>query len=258
MQPNPTAPLQWDEATSQTFIDYGPYFVPERETQLRTICALIPPHPEPFNVLELCCGEGLLAGALLAQHPTVTVYGYDGSDEMLRAARQRLAGYGGRFQTMHFDLADLAWRQPAWPVQAVVSSLAIHHLDGSQKQALFAAVYAMLEPGGVFVIADVVLPASRLGWSVSAAAWERAVAQQALQIDGTLDALAAFHAQKWNMYQHFDPNDPDDYDRPSTLFDQLTWLTAAGFVAVDVCWMVAGHAIFMGSKPHDEIKRRNG
>ena len=108
----------WDEQNSQTFIDYGRYFVPERERQIETICALLPPHDQPFNVIELCCGEGLLAHAILTEHPTSTVYGLDGSPEMLRAVQQRLADFGERFQPVLFDLAALDWRKPGWPVRA--------------------------------------------------------------------------------------------------------------------------------------------
>jgi len=53
------APL-WSEETSQTFLDYGRYFVPAREHQIETVCDLIPASNHPFTVFELCCGEGLL------------------------------------------------------------------------------------------------------------------------------------------------------------------------------------------------------
>jgi tRNA (cmo5U34)-methyltransferase len=239
----------WDETASQHFIDYGHYFVPEREQQMEIFCTLIPARAEPFNVLELCCGAGVLAGAILARHPTATVYGYDGSREMLQAARVSLAAYGPRWQTHLFELAETEWRKPAWPVQAVVSSLAIHHLDGGQKQALFQNVYAMLAPEGVFVIADVMLPAPGLGWAVAANAWDRAVEQRALALAGNLAAFTRFEQLHWNMYRYFDPADLEEIDKPSSLLDQLKWLESAGFADVDVYWMQAGHAIFGGRRP---------
>src|SRR5690349_4051582 len=134
MQADNVASGDWGAQAAQTFMDYGRYFVPERERQIATIGDLVPPRAGPFNILELCGGEGLLAGALLERFPSCTVYDYDGSPEMLDRARAALAGYGARFKTVRFDLADHAWRAPAWPVHAVVSSLAIHHLDGAQKQ----------------------------------------------------------------------------------------------------------------------------
>jgi tRNA (cmo5U34)-methyltransferase len=234
---------QWSEENSQTFIEYGQYFVPAREQQLDTICLLIPPRKNPFNVVELCCGEGRLAGAILERHPASTVFGYDGSLEMMRAAQQRLANYGERFRAQQFNLADGGWRNAAPLAHAVVSSLAIHHLDGRQKQMLFDDVYAMLAPGGVFIVADVILPAHRQGWQVAATAWDQAVQEQALALDGHLRAFAEFQKLGWNMYR---TELPDDIDKPSSLFEQLTWLEAAGFVAVDVYWMRAGHAIYGG------------
>ena len=235
----------WGAAASQTFIDYGRYFVPEREQQIETICDLVPPRGGPFNVLELYCGVGLLAGALMERYPSCTVYGYDGSPEMLDTARASLERYGERFQTLRFDLADSAWRALAFPVHTVVSSLAIHHLDGAQKLQLFRDMYAMLENGGALVIADVVAPAASLGAETAAKAWDAAVHKRALAFDGNLAAFEAFEREKWNMYRYVDP---DDIDKPSRLFDQLRWLEQAGFTDVDVYWMLAGHAIFGGRK----------
>jgi tRNA (cmo5U34)-methyltransferase len=74
--------------------------------------------------------------------------------------------------------------------------------------------------------------------------WDRAVAQRALKLDGNTDVVRLFEQERWNLYRY-----PDPGDTPSRLFDQLQWLTAAGFRDVDVYWMRAGHAIFGGAKP---------
>ncbi|HEX5689086.1 MAG TPA: class I SAM-dependent methyltransferase, partial [Roseiflexaceae bacterium] len=73
----------WGAEASHIFIDYGHYFVPEREQQIETFCDVIQPRDEPFTILELCGGTGVLAGALLERFPNATVYDYDGSPEML-------------------------------------------------------------------------------------------------------------------------------------------------------------------------------
>jgi tRNA (cmo5U34)-methyltransferase len=235
----------WGTNASQTFIDYGRYFVPERELQIETICDLVPPRGVPFNNLELFCGAGLLAEALLERFPNCTVYGYDGSPEMLDTARAKLEHYGERFQMLRFDLADHAWRTCAFPVHVVVSSLAIHHLDGEQKLQLFRDIHAMLERGGALVISDVIAMADPLGAKTAAKAWDAAVRRRSLEFDGNLAAFEVFEREKWNMYRHFDP---DDIDKPSRLLDQLKWLEQAGFANVDIYWMLAGHAIFGGHK----------
>jgi tRNA (cmo5U34)-methyltransferase len=246
-QPPSDAPLttRWGETTSETFLDYGRYFVPAREQQHATIAALLPVTPEPLVVLDLCCGEGLLAGVILAQHPQSIVYGLDGSPLMLERARAALDSYGSRFQGRLFDLADHAWRVFETPVHAIVSSLAIHHLDAGEKQQLFRDLYRMLTPGGLIVIADVIAAADARGAALAADAWDEAVRTRALELDGSTAAFDAFTRLRWNMFRGLEP---DDIDKPSRLFEQLQWLEQAGFAAVDVYLMQAGHAIFGGAK----------
>lgn len=236
----------WDEQSSRTFIDFGYYFVPEREFQILTLCALVPTQEKPFHVIELCCGEGLLAGALLERHPNCIVHGLDGSPEMLQHAVTRLAQYGERFTAERFDLSDRAWRNPAWSVHAVVSSLAIHHLDAQLKRELFHDIYQMLNADGVLIIADMIQPVTQSGVAFAAQSWDNLVRQQALEIDGNTRAFDCFQQEQWNHYQY-----PHPIDKPSGLFEQLKWLEQVGFVDVDVFWMKAGHAIFGGRKASD-------
>lgn len=237
----------WSEDNSQEFIDYGRYFVPAREAQIAIISRLIPDTDEPFHVLELCCGEGLLAEAILARHPSCTLHGYDGSPAMLRKATARLARFGQRFQAQQFDLADAGWRRQLDPVRAVVSSLCIHHLDGRQKAALYDDVAQLLVPGGVFIIADLIKPATATGQALAAEEWDGIVRRQALEQDGDETAFGQFQQMKWNIYRH-----PDPFDKPSPIYDQLLWLKSAGFETVDVFWMAAGHAIYGGRMPPTE------
>ncbi len=236
----------WSEADSENFIDYGRYYVPEREQQIETICGLIPDAPPPSHVVELCCGEGLLSHALLDRLANATVHAYDGSPKMLARTRSRLAQFGDRFDTSQFDLAASDWRAFPWPLTGVVSSLAIHHLDGPGKQALFADVARALAPGGIFVVADLVEPTSEASQRVAAKAWDDAVRQRTLELDGDLAAFEAFQADGWN---HYSAPDPDPVDMPSPLKSQLDWMEAAELRDIDVHYFKAGHAIFSGRKP---------
>jgi tRNA (cmo5U34)-methyltransferase len=239
----------WDEQLTETFLEYGRYFIPERERQWEMIVDLVPHLNRPFTVVELCCGEGLLAQALLEHFPACTVYGLDGSSGMLKQARERLAPHGERFQARPFDLADKSWRDAFQAVQAVVTSMAVHHLDGPQKQTLFRDVYRMLADGGAFVVADILEAAHPLGRELAAKAWDEAVRERALALDGHTAAFDFFTREGWNTHRYLDP---DDIDKPSRLLDQLKWLEQAGFVDVDVYWMRAGHAIFGGRKPGND------
>ena len=237
----------WTEEDSATFLDIGHYAVPEREVQIAAICSMVPAFEGPIRIVELCCGAGLLTKALLERFPDASMLAFDGSPSMLVATRD-VVGEADlhRLETRPFDLARSDWRSLEAPVQAVVSSLAIHHLDGEGKRRLFADVAAMLAPGGVFLLADILLPAGPAAQRWAAESWDAEVRRRALALDGTLAGYERFQAENWNLFS--DP-EPDPVDKPSTLIDQLNWLREAGFSEVDVYWMKAGHAVFGGRKP---------
>lgn len=78
---------------------------------------------------------------------------------------------------------------PEGPFELVASALAVHHLTAADKAELFERVADALLPGGRFVLADVVLPVE------------------------SGDAVTSL---------------TPDFDRPSTVADQLAWLRSVG------------------------------
>jgi tRNA (cmo5U34)-methyltransferase len=98
---------------------------------------------------------------------------------------------------------------PAGRFELVVSALAVHHLDGDGKARLFKRVASVLVPGGRFVLGDVVVP------------------------EDPSDALTPVDGE---------------YDVPSTLADQLTWLKDAGFTA-RVAWTARDLVVIVGVTP---------
>jgi tRNA (cmo5U34)-methyltransferase len=243
---DPQSVRGWDEDSSRTFLDYGRYFVPERERQIGIIGELIPPPPGGALLVELCSGEGLLSRALLGRFPACRLLALDGSAAMRERTRATCGAEADRLAVAAFDLAGRDWRAFAEPPHAIVSSLAIHHLDGREKRALFRDMAAALASGGVLVIADIVRPPDARGLAVAAQQWDEAVRARALALDGDLQAFAQFQRLGWNYFR--DP-DGDPIDKSSSLAEQLAWLGEAGFVGVDAHWLVAGHAIFSGRKP---------
>jgi len=142
------------------------------------------------SVLDGRTGTGETLAAVLVHHPGVRAVGVDENEAMLGAARRRLAGI-----PLELRVADLSDELPAGPFDLVVSALAVsalavHHLDGPDKADLFARIARVLRHGGRFVLADVVIPLDHV------------------------DAVVPV---------------TDGYDRPSTLADQLHWLSDAGF-----------------------------
>lgn len=227
----------WTDEDSRAFIRYGQLFVPRREEQMTAVVALLPSGREPLRVLELCCGEGLLARRILESRPEARVRAIDGSPEMVRAACEANADSGDCFEA---EVAELEGFVPEGPVDAIVSSMAVHHLDHEGKRSLFEAAHRALTPGGALVIVDLIEPAHRRARELAATGWDAEVARMA-ERSGQSDAVEAFRSGGWN---HYALEEPDPIDRPARIADQLDWLRAAGFSDVDLVWLFAGHAVF--------------
>jgi tRNA (cmo5U34)-methyltransferase len=138
------------------------------------------------RVLDLGAGTGSTARAVLAAQPNAQLVLVDENPGMLAIAQDVLPAAN----IEHVVIADLTEPFPEGPFDLVVSALAIHHLDGAEKRALFARVHERLRAGGVFAMADVVVP------------------------DDPADAVTPL---------------TDGYDKPDRFVDLAQWLTEAGF-----------------------------
>ena len=164
----------------------------------------------PGRFLDLGCGAGRLTALLLSRFPGSVALGLDFSPTMLDAARA--AGVSAAL--VRHDL------ECALPVvgrfTAVVSSLAIHHLEDRRKAELYAEAAALLEPGGVMVNLDVVAsPTVRLH-------------------------------ERWREEIGITSNASD---RLSSVEEQLGWMRAAGLDDVDCIWKWRALAVLRGERP---------
>ncbi|MBV9599014.1 MAG: class I SAM-dependent methyltransferase [Chloroflexi bacterium] len=234
--------MSWTEADSTLYQALAAVAVPDRAEQIATLLALLPLSTgEIARVVELGCGEGYLAAAVLTAYPRVSLLALDGSDEMRAQATARLRPFGGRGEVGGLDLQGTGWFAALDGVDAVVSSLALHHLDEAGKRQLFEAVAQRLSPGGALLIADLVEPKRAEALTVFAAGWDAAAERQSQTKPGSAEALERFKETRWNIFAF-----PDPQETPSPLFEQLTWLREAGFSSVDCYWLRAGHAVYGG------------
>lgn len=235
----------WGEDESKIFIEYGLAMVPGREEVERTFLDMIPAEPdEPFLGVEIGTGSGWLSAAVLREFPGARILGLDGSPEMLKQAAELLAPYGDRARLRRFRLEEPSWLDGLPKVRVFLSSLVLHHLDGSGKRALFARLFDRLEPGGALLFADVMEPRTGRARRHFAATWEDEVRRRSEEIHGDARAHEFFVREHWNIYEH-----PDPMDQPSTLPEQLSWMEEAGFEGTDVFWARAGHALLGGYRP---------
>jgi SAM-dependent methyltransferase len=163
-------------------------------------------------------GDGRLLALPQADRPQMSGVGVDFSELMLGAARERFAG-DDRVELVGHDLARPL---PALGrFDAVVSSMAIHHLEHERKRSLYGEVLELLEPGGVFAnFEHVASPTHRLH-------------------------LAFFEA----IGEPIENEDPSD--RLLDVEAQLGWLRDHGFDDVDCYWKWREMALLVGFRPTD-------
>lgn len=181
------------------------------------------------RVLDLGAGTGLLSAYVAERHPGVELVLVDGAAAMLEQARRLLEPHATTVLVQ--DLRDAL---PAGPFDAVVSALAIHHLDDHDKRDLDARVLAVLRPGGAFVNAEQVRGPTawldarqREGWL---AACRRHGASEA-ELAGALERMVA--------------------DRDADTETQLRWLREAGYDDVDCFYRRWHFAVIAGWRPAD-------
>jgi SAM-dependent methyltransferase len=188
--------------------------VPHRAEGEGVLAELVP--RDARRLLDLGTGDGRLLALLLSDRPALRGVGLDFSDVMLGAGRRRF-GDGGRVEFVKHDLANPL--PGLGDFDAVVSSMAIHHLEHDRKRSLSGEVFDLLRPGGVFANFEHVASATRR-------------------------LHLAFFAAINEPLEHEDPS-----DRLLDVETQLGWLREHGFDDVDCYWKWREMALLVGVKP---------
>lgn len=172
--------------------------------------------PSPQRVLDIGAGDGRLLDLVLTARPNAQAVALDFSPPMLARARERFAGRST------VEVVDHNFEQPLPAMgsfDVIVSSFAIHHVGHERKRALYAEVFALLTPGGLFAnLEHVASP--------------------------TPDLHAAFLEAAG-----FAPDDEDPSNQLLDMETQLGWLRGIGFMHVDCYWKWLELALLAGVKP---------
>lgn len=239
----------WQQASlTQTYLEGVRGAIPLAAEQIEVMLRLIRATDHPVRaVLDLGCGDGILGQAVLVQHPEAVGVFADFSPPMLTVARQRLAGYdNARFVLS--DYGQTGWQEGVLSVlggtdgrfDVIISGFSIHHQPNGRKRELYAELFDLLNPGGLFLNLEHV--ASPTPWL------ERQFEQH------FIDSLVKYHAATSGKTR--EQIDREFYNRPDKQANilapvelQLDWLRDIGFQDVDCYLKIFEIALFGGRKP---------
>jgi tRNA (cmo5U34)-methyltransferase len=166
------------------------------------------------EVLDLGAGTGLFSLQILEKCPLARFTLWDVAGKMLDVARERFRGHPGQFRYVTDDYRNLG---NAGCFDLVISSLSIHHLEDGEKRKLFRDIHGVLGDGGIFVNIDL--------------------------IRGPTPALEDFYLRNWlDKIRQAGASEEEiqagierrqAFDKDSTMAEQITWLSEAGFTDVD-------------------------
>lgn len=198
-------------------------FIPDYEEMLDVAAGVLPRHAR--TIVDLGTGTGELSRRCLDRVPRARVIGIDADRDVLTIAAQRL---GSRATFVAGDFA----RTPIPACDAVVSSLALHHLPTrAGTSTLYRRLRAAMRRGGRVVSVDCYPARDAALADVQHKAW-RAHVQRTYDARTTTSLFRA-----WAR---------DDHYRP--LETEVEIMHAAGFRA-ELVWRKGAFAVLVGIVP---------
>ena len=191
---------------------------------------------DAFTFLDLGAGTGAASRAILDAYSRSTAILADFSPAMRGMGEQEMEPYTRRYRYVEFDMSTGDWPAtiPA-ALDAVVTSLCVHHLPDERKQGLFTEIFGHLAPGGWYLNYDPV----RTEDPVVNATWER--------VNDDRDPETAAKRR------HRSPQEQALWENHiryiSPLPQQLEYLRSAGFQGIDVYWKQLDYVLYGGCRP---------
>ena len=177
-------------------------------------------------ILDLGAGTGLMSEFVMQRVSAASLYLLDESTDMTAKALTRL----NRFKPA---LVLQSMTEPLPPIKfdAIVSSVAIHHLTHAEKYSLYQRIFQALAPGGVFVNAEQVLGET---------AW-----REELNEETHLGGARALGSDEHEIRA---AKERMGYDQCATLAEQVSWLKEIGFQDAGAFFEWSRFAVFAGWK----------
>jgi tRNA (cmo5U34)-methyltransferase len=209
----------------------------KRADQLAFLAQMLPFEKlDRFRFVDLGAGTGSAARAILSNFPNASAILADYSPQMMDEGGRRMQPYAGRYEYVEVDLLNthLVDALPG-ELDAIVTSQCVHHLPHERKQSLFAEILGQLADGSWFLNFDPVQAADE----AVAAEWQR--------VNDRLDPQVAY--QRTHRTPMEESRHANHVRYMLSLDEQVGYLRAAGFDAVDVYWKQLDFVIYGGKRP---------
>ncbi|MFI6172327.1 class I SAM-dependent methyltransferase [Nocardia sp. NPDC051052] len=214
-------------------------YLPDREIMFAVIADAVAANTDRADplVLDVACGPGSLGARIRERLPQARVIGIDADPVLLELAR---TAYG--FDLVDRNLADPAWTAdlPAEPIDAFVSTTALHWLGADQLAALYAQSAKLLRPGGVLLNGDDMVAETTDIDQLHAAIGTRQLEREGVgDREGWVDWWSAITAEP-ELATAVAERDNRRWEHPEdngvTYEQHLKFLRAAGFRSAEPIW----------------------
>jgi cyclopropane fatty-acyl-phospholipid synthase-like methyltransferase len=141
----------------------------DRQEVFRLMAKTLPYEKDAaIRILDIGAGYGALTQFMLNYFPNATAVCHDGSEEMAKLGRKRMAALKKRVKYVLTDLSKPGWSKKIdGPFEAAVSSIAIHNVRSHQIiRSIYTEIPSLLIPGGCFLNFDRMTPSAnqQLKW----------------------------------------------------------------------------------------------
>lgn len=222
--------------------------IPLAQEQIGVMMAILKSREQRIeNFLDLGCGDGILAAAVLGQYPAARGVLVDFSEPMLEQARNQLREFAAQLTFANLDYGDPAWvnqMQAYAPFDAVVSGYSIHHQPDARKRPIYEDTFSLLKPAGWFVNIEHVSSEAQLNIDL----FEHHYASARYIIEKQNGSTRSFE----QVLQEYAARPDKAANILASVDLQCKWLREIGYEEVDCYFRIYELAVFAGRKPNQE------